>query len=148
VHSIQICTGGIPCNGCSFLHLINSHYSVDCHNYRDTSGTWGCGAFYTNEWFQYAWTANWSGINIMAKEVVPIVISCAIWGPVLDHWSSLQLYRDGFSIKNDSWKDNITMHLLRCILFFVALFQIRIMATHIPGMDNVGADMLSRNYLP
>jgi len=70
-------------NGRSFLHLINNQDTVDCHIYTDASGSWGCGAFFTNKWFEYAWTADWLGINIMAKELVLIVISCAIWGQML-----------------------------------------------------------------
>ena len=44
-----------------------------------------------------------------------------------------------------SSKDKTAMHLLRCLWFFAALFQIRIIATHIPGIANTAADLLSRN---
>ena len=37
------------------------------------------------------------------------------------------------------------MHLLRCLWFFVAYFDITISATHLPGVTNVTADHLSRN---
>ena len=37
------------------------------------------------------------------------------------------------------------MHLLRCLWFFVAFFDICISAEHIAGVTNCVADMLSRN---
>jgi len=51
------------------------------------------------------------------------------------------------AINKGSSKDKTGLHLLRCLWFFEALFQIKITATHIPGVDNVAADLLSRNLL-
>ena len=34
-----------------------------------------------NLWLQLKWSAEWERMDIMAKELVPIVLSCAIWGP-------------------------------------------------------------------
>ena len=49
----------------------------------DASGTWGCGALTdTGQWFQVQWPESWAEINIAAKEMVPVVISVAIWGQV------------------------------------------------------------------
>ena len=39
------------------------------------------------------------------------------------------------------------MHLLRCLWFFVAYFDITVSATHLPGVTNVTADCLSRNNI-
>ena len=48
----------------------------------DTSGSWGCGAFCepSVNWFQLEWYPSWRSVNIAAKELVPIVISAAVWG--------------------------------------------------------------------
>ena len=46
----------------------------------DASGTWGCGAFVGNQWFQLAWLSSWLDIHITAKELVPIVLAGMIWG--------------------------------------------------------------------
>ena len=49
----------------------------------DASGSWGCGALTdTGQWFQVQWPESWAEINIAAKEMVPVVISVAIWGQV------------------------------------------------------------------
>ena len=110
--------------------------------------SWGCGAFFENRWFQWAWPEEWSSIGIMAKELAPIVISCVIWGPHLkrqhvlfqcDNNSSVFCISKGYS------KDPSVIHLLRCLWFFVAFFEICIFAEHIAGATNCAADMLSRN---
>ena len=49
------------------------------------------------------------------------------------------------AINKGSYREAVVMHLLRCIWFFVAHFDIRVVAKHLPGKDNVMADGLSRN---
>ena len=49
------------------------------------------------------------------------------------------------SINKRSSKEPIAMHLLRCLWFFSAHFDIRVVASHIPGVVNIAADQLSRN---
>ena len=95
--------------------------------------------------------AEWSEISIMTKELLPIIISCAICGPKLYQKSiEVQCNNTGAVsvINKGSSKNKTTMHLLRCLWFFAALFQIRIIITHIPGIANAAADMLYRNLLP
>ena len=84
----------------------------------------------------------------MAKELAPIVIGCAVWGPYLkkqhvlfqcDNNSLVTCISKGYS------KDPSVMHLLRCLWFFVAFFDIYVSAEHIAGVANCAADMLSRN---
>ena len=86
----------------------------------------------------------------MAKELAPIVIGCAVWGPYLkkqhvlfqcDNNSLVTCISKGYS------KDPSVMHLLRCLWFFVAFFDIHVSAEHIAGVANCAADMLSRNIV-
>ena len=44
-------------------------------------------------------------------------------------------------------KDGILMQLLRCMFFIAARQDIQIHARHVPGVENVAADALSRNSL-
>ena len=84
----------------------------------------------------------------MAKELVPIVLGCAVWGPLLAKKSTVfQCDNQGLmqAINKGSSRDLMVMHLLRCLWFFTAFFDMQIMATHIPGAANNSADMLSRN---
>ena len=70
-------------NGISFLESIHSRTVADYYIATVASGSWGCGGWFIEHWFQYAWPPDWSSINIMAKELVPIVLSCAVWSPLL-----------------------------------------------------------------
>ena len=65
-------------NGLSFLHLAQHQPNFNYQIQTDASGSWGCGGYFSSQWFQPPWSAEWSAVSIMAKELVPIIISCAI----------------------------------------------------------------------
>jgi predicted ATP-grasp superfamily ATP-dependent carboligase len=84
----------------------------------------------------------------MAKELVLIVISCAVWGPLLSRKSVLfRCDNTGVvaAVKKGSAKEPLVMHLLRTLWFFVAHFDVSINIEHVPGMHNGVADTLSHN---
>ena len=116
----------------------------------DASGGWGCGAFFLDKWFQLEWAGNLEGAHITIKELVPIAIAAAVWGP---EWSgqNIQVKCDNAAVvailNSGSSKDPDVMHLMRCLMFFMAKFQFSIYATHIAGSENILADALSRNRL-
>ena len=135
-------------NGLSFLRYVGPGSPPDHCVQTDASGAWGCAANFEGRWFQYPWPPNWIPCNIMPKELVPIVLSCGVWGP---HFARQRIL---FQCDNNSVvtainkgasKDPLVMHLLRCLWLFVALYDIDIVAEHIPGATNQVADMLSRN---
>ena len=39
--------------------------------------------FFEGRWLQLEWSKQWFTEHIMAKELLPIVLSCAVWGPTL-----------------------------------------------------------------
>jgi len=135
-------------NGISFLECSPVPRPPDVSIETDASGSWGCGALFNNLWFQLQWSTEWKPIDIMAKELAPIVLSCAIWGPLLPR-KILEFKCDNQglvdAINKGSSKEPVVMHLLRCLWFFSAFFEITIRAAHIPGTLNTAADMLSRN---
>jgi len=137
-------------NGVSFLHLAPRNSAPDCCIETDASGSWGCGAWFAGLWFHYNWPADWSTIGIMAKELVPILFSCVVWGSQLAR-QRIQFKCDNQAlveaINKGSSRDNMVMHLLRCLWFFTAYFDISITACHLPGVLNTSADMLSRNQM-
>ena len=48
----------------------------------DASGSWGCGAFAcTGQWFQLKLPESWHDVHITVKELLPIVLAAAVWGP-------------------------------------------------------------------
>ena len=123
---------------------------LDLHIQTDASGTWGCGSVWGRYWFQWPWSDVWKEVNIMAKELMPIIISCMVWGPhlakrkVLFQCDNKSLV---MAIQKGSTKDPITMHLLCALWFFVAFFDIDLIIELIAGVNNCAADMLSRNNM-
>ena len=118
----------------------------------DASGHWGCGAF-TNrgQWFQFCWPAVWSDVHITVKELLPIVLACAVWGC---QWQgrTVRCQCDNAAvvaiIKSETSKDPLAMHLVRCLFFFTAGHQLTLLPVHLPGRENAAADHLSRNAWP
>ena len=117
----------------------------------DASGTWGCGAVSDKGcYFQLEWPESWAHVNIAVKEMVPIVIAMAIWGhkwkdcTVLARTDNMAVVQ---ALAGGSAKQPVLMHLIRCLHFFTARYNIVIKPSHIAGSLNVAADALSRNKL-
>jgi hypothetical protein len=117
----------------------------------DASGSWGCGARWESQWFQWKWEGPTTEWLISPKELLPILFAVAVWGP---HWGGrlVECRCDNMAVvavvNAGRSRDRALMHLLRCLFFLAAHFQVQIRATHIPGVSNVAADALSRNDLP
>ena len=93
----------------------------------DASGQWGCGAFWNSHWFQLTWSnmTCTEGVNIPAKELIPIVMAAAVRGKA---WEGLVVC---WQCDNDAVvavlyrytsRDQNLMHLLHCLSFFEVLF--------------------------
>ena len=137
-------------NGISFIQVVSAGEGADLVIQTDHSGSWGCAAFFEGRWFQWKWPSEWSLIAIMAKELVPIVLSCAVWGPCMSR--KRVLFQCDYSsavaaIQKGSAKESLVMHRLRSLWFFVACFDITVKAEHLPGSLNSTADQLSRNQM-
>ena len=133
-------------NVVSLLHSATTFFEY--HIYADNLGSWDFEAILASFWFQLPWPMEWYSIIIMVKELVLIIVSCAVWGPLLkQRRTEFHCDNQGLlaSIKKDSCKDAMVIHLLRCLWFFNAVFDIHIPANHITGKFNNVADILSRN---
>lgn len=122
---------------------------ISHHVYSDASGGWGCGAFVEHMgWFQVPWPTNWQPIDISVKELVPVAIAAALWGP---YWSGKHVcfHSDNMAVvavlQQRSAKSPPLAHLLRCIALFSAYHSFHFSAMHVPGVHNEVADALSRN---
>ena len=122
-----------------------SHYITS-----DASGSWGCGATYENLWLQLAWPSHWAGASIAPKELAPIVMATALWGP---QWAGSKVCTlcDNtavvYAVNKKSAKDPALSRLLRILFLFCAVYDITLVARHLPGVRNASADALSRNQL-
>lgn len=103
-----------------------------------------CGSFWDGQWFQWDWPSEWAQYNIMVKELVPIVLSCEVWGRQLaGGWVLIEC-------DNSSVVVAVNKHyarLLRSLWFFVAYFDIDVRCKHIAGVNNSTADHLSHGNL-
>ena len=135
-------------SGSSFFPLRNP----SIHIYSDASGTYGFGAVVEGlGWVQGQWPPAWSEIAIASKQLVPVVVAAALWGP---HWSGkhVRFHLDNMAVvsvlTSRTARDPLLLHLLRCFSFYSAHFCFHFSARHIVGVTNVVADALSRNNLP
>ena len=118
--------------------------------FSDAAGSYGCGVWWRTHWFQLKWPDNNNLHSIAIKELVPIVIACILWGK---QWSgkAIQVHCDNQAVvemvNSGHSKDMEISHLLRCLFFITAAFEITLVASHIQGKDNVKADAISRNNL-
>ena len=114
----------------------------------DASGSWGCGAYFGQAWFQLPWNNTLQGAHISTKELAPIVLATALWGKTWQGYT-IQVLSDNTAavaaVNNCTSTLPDSAHLLRCLAFLTAQHDCVLEARHIPGQHNVLADALSRN---
>ena len=119
----------------------------DIHLFTDASGSWGCGALASPFWLQVGWPTGTILSSIALKELVPVTLALAVWGPL---WSGklVVCHSDNMAVvaqlNSLHARDPLASNMLRCIALLQAQFDFRLRAAHIPGLRNVGADHLSR----
>lgn len=117
--------------------------------YSDASGT-GFAAVCGTMWLQGTFPTSWSHHHIAIKELLPIVLAIAVWGPSLST-KRILFHCDNMSIVhilNDmTSKDKFIMVLVRKLVLFSLTHNILIRSSHIPGKHNVICDLLSRFQL-
>ena len=135
-------------NGVSFLHP-HTHLPMVVVT-SDASGSWGCGAWYQQSWFQVAWDERSQHLSIAAKELVPIILACAVWGHTWrDHQVCCQCDNQVViaALQARTCRDKGVMHLLRCLVFVEAHYRCHLLPSYIDTKANHLADDLSRNNL-
>ena len=89
-------------------------------------------------------------VSIAPKELVPIVLAVAMWGP---QWGSSKIcgHCDNmavvYAVNKKSARDPAISSLLRLLCLLCAIYDITLVARHLPGIKNTAADALSRNKL-
>ena len=137
-------------NGTSMLYTFQ-RANPQIHVVSDASGSWGCGAYMDELWFQFQWPASMPDCHISVKEMVPVVMAAMVWG---SRWEglSVRFHCDNSAVvallNAGAVRDDSLMHLMRCLAFVSAKFNFVVSSCHIRGNDNTLADALSRNNLP
>ena len=114
-------------NGLSLLRSVSHATPADFVIQTDASGTWGCGAFFNKVCFQWRWPPNWAPMSIMAKELVPILLSCVVWGSILAKHRAL-FQCDNLSlvdaIRKASSKDEVSCTCLGAYDFLLSILTL------------------------
>ena len=110
----------------------------------DASGSWGCGTFTcTGQWFQLKLPESWRDVHITVKELLPIVLAAAVWGPLWRGFTVCCRCNNAAVVAivnlGRSRMDRAIL-LMRCLSFFLARWDITFVCRHIPGVDNSAAD--------
>lgn len=137
-------------NGRGMMQSVSAKWSPSVSFSTDASGRWGCGACWEDKWLQCAWEGAWEDKSIAVKELLPILLAVAMWGP---WWQGRQglVYCDNMAVVNiiasNTSKDRTCMHLLRGLHFICAYYNISLRAAHIAGANNLSADAICRNNM-
>lgn len=127
-----------------------SRWEVGPRLYSDASGRFGCGAWWSTQWFQLPWPQGNKLSSIAEQELLPIVLACFVWGSrwrgmcvtcYCDNMAVVEVVNSGYS------KDGNLAQLLRVLFFAKAYWDLELRARHIPGLQNGWADAISRNNL-
>jgi hypothetical protein len=125
--------------------------------YTDGSGI-GFGGTFGTKWFSEIWTDEWKDYHIsvnkgnnkiteLRTKVFPTVVAVTIWGQVMAN-KKVRFFSDNMAvvqvINKQSAKDRNIMTLLRLFIFHCLKFNILFRVKHVPGIDNVLSDKLSR----
>lgn len=135
-------------NGTSFLLPPEKLPSVEIAS--DASGSWGCAAWYGQSWFQVQWDEQSEHLDITCKELVPVILACAVWG---QEWAGYRVicHCDNQAVvaclHSRSSRQKELMHMLRCLVFIEAHLNCHLYPMYINTRNNHIADDLSRNNL-
>ena len=93
------------------------------HLFSDASGSFGCGAWWDQSWFQVAWTSDVQEWSITQKELLPIVLAAMLWGKfwrgkavlvLRDNQAVVEVVNSGYC------RDQGMMQMIRCLFFILA----------------------------
>jgi len=99
---------------------------------------------------QLEWKKRAREWHMAANEFLHMVLSCLLWGKqwtgmavrcYCDNTAAVEVLNGGYS------KDEMMMHLVRCLFFISEHFRFVVEAVHLPGKLNEVADALSPNYM-
>ena len=120
--------------------------SPDMELYTDASDI-GFGCVYGREWAYGVWPEGWKGLSINAREGFAIWVAVKLWG---QEWRDGQIViHTDSQVMTEVWKkgtcrDKDVMRVVRPLFMLGASINLSITLLHVPGVDNVKADLLSR----
>ena len=114
--------------------------------YTDASGL-GFGGIFGMKWFSESWEQSWDNVHISVKELLPIVVAVHLWGDELRN-KKVCFFSDNIAvvhvINKQTAKDPYLMKLLRRLVVQCMKCNILFVSKHVPGLENILSDRLSR----
>ena len=113
----------------------------------DAADILGYGAYARGKWFYGSWAPTQAHQSIAYKELFLVVVAAHLWGC---RWSKKHVL---FRSDNEAvvaipsartLECSVLVHLLRDLLLSAARWGFTFSAAHLPGVDNKGADAVSR----
>jgi len=115
--------------------------------YSDAASTKGYSVVLGDRWVAGSFPPSWDELHITLKELYPITIALLLWGPELAN-KKVRFHTDNEAcvhiINSQSSRDPQIMALVRLFVQASMAYNILFRATHVPGKQNVIADLLSR----
>ena len=107
----------------------------------------GIGGVFVHRWYSRELSVSESSMSIAYRELLAVVSACACWGSLLSG-RRVMLECDNssvvFCVNNGTSKSSHVMSLIRQLFYLAARYQFDLRLIHVPGKDNVAADLLSR----
>ncbi|KAK3102095.1 hypothetical protein FSP39_008693 [Pinctada imbricata] len=117
--------------------------------YTDASNI-GFGGTFQNCWFYGFWTKEWDDKHITIKELFPIVLALDLYAESLKN-QCIEFFSDNIAvvyiINSQTSKNPTLMKLVRRLVLTALKYNILFKASHIPGVQNVASDKLSRSQI-
>ena len=136
-------------NGKSFIledRPVSAVYTDAC--------TEGGGGHWGSNWFYVNWDIDWpvaSSMHINEKEVMSAALAVHFWG---SSWANKKVYifSDNMttvaSVNKGTSRNGVVMSAIRYLFLQSALYNFKLKAIHIPGKNNIKADVISRLHEP
>ncbi len=133
---------------CTMCFIHNTPVPAAC--FTSDACTTGGGATYNSDWFYVNWCKDYPGIapeHINVKELCTIVLAARRWSHI---WTNkhIVVYTDNtssmYSLNKGTSRNEKCMSMLRELFWLSAIYNFHISSKHIPGVENVVSDYLSR----
>ena len=133
-------------NGRALMH--DEEWDDAVHIYTDASTSVGFGAVFGDKWIQGEWGDKEGNIDITVLELYAVAAAVFTWGENLRD-KKVVIHSDNMpvvEVLNDcSSKSPNLMKIIRPLVLQAMRLNIVLKAIHIPGVENVRADALSRS---
>jgi hypothetical protein len=133
-------------NGSSVFYEDLWTSSIDLELYTDASGV-GIGAVFGRRWLSASFDIDQSLRSIAWRELYAVLVACATWGRFFTGMRVL-IFCDNLSVvsivNSGASRCPLVMRLVRALFDVCVFHDFDVRLRHVPGVDNIAADRLSR----